>query len=203
VLGVGAASSGIAADVRHAEMDGGRLRCTVAHGLQLLRGSGQGGLDRGDLWNSPRPAAANSWPSCGSPRFRNPDATGTTSCTGPPGAAILSTRPPRPTAGGTTSPPRQPRDRSPWIKTHSCRVRNAEKQRLRTRCVTTRRAHGYLRTAQLYKPTLQQPCCASGPGTRTRRSSITENCLSAILAKVSNPGHKVTASRRSTAVPGL
>ncbi|MEU4180410.1 transposase [Streptomyces sp. NPDC026589] len=72
-------------------------------------------------WNSPRPVAANSWPSCGSPHFRNPDATRATSCTGPPGAAITSTRPPRPTAGGTSSPPRQPRDPSPWIKTYSCR----------------------------------------------------------------------------------
>ncbi|WP_405192944.1 hypothetical protein [Streptomyces anulatus] len=27
----------------------GRLRCTLAHGLQLLRGGGHGGLDGGDL----------------------------------------------------------------------------------------------------------------------------------------------------------
>jgi hypothetical protein len=30
-------------------VDGGRLRCTIAHGLQFLRGGGHGGLDRGDF----------------------------------------------------------------------------------------------------------------------------------------------------------
>jgi hypothetical protein len=38
-----------AADVGHAEVDGGRLGRTVAHGLQLLGGGGQSGLDRSDL----------------------------------------------------------------------------------------------------------------------------------------------------------
>ncbi|MFE4875158.1 integrase core domain-containing protein [Streptomyces sp. NPDC056682] len=36
-------------EVGHAEVNGGRLGCTVAHGFQLLRGGGRGGLDHGDL----------------------------------------------------------------------------------------------------------------------------------------------------------
>ncbi|MFC5956275.1 IS701 family transposase [Streptomyces pratens] len=36
-----------------------------------------------------------------------PDATATTACTGPPGAATTSIKPPKPTADGTTSPPLQ------------------------------------------------------------------------------------------------
>jgi len=48
VLGLGAASPGIAAEIGHADMNGGGLRCAVAHGFQLLRGD-YGGLDRGDF----------------------------------------------------------------------------------------------------------------------------------------------------------
>ncbi|MCP3820443.1 transposase [Streptomyces sp. A3M-1-3] len=43
--------------------------------------------------------------------------------------------------------------------------RNADSQRLRTRCVTTRRARGHLRTAQLRRPALRWAMRASlGPG---------------------------------------
>lgn len=49
VLKLSAASSGITAEVGHAEVDRGRLGCTLAHGLQLLPGGGHGGLDGGDL----------------------------------------------------------------------------------------------------------------------------------------------------------
>ena len=37
------------ADVGHAEVEGGAADGESAHGLQLLRGGGHGGLDRGDL----------------------------------------------------------------------------------------------------------------------------------------------------------
>jgi hypothetical protein len=37
------------ANVGHAEVDGGLADGEFAHGLELLVGGGQGGLDRGDL----------------------------------------------------------------------------------------------------------------------------------------------------------
>lgn len=42
-------------------------------------------------------------------------------CTGLSDAVTTDTRPPRPTADGTTSPRRRPHDRSRMIKTYSCR----------------------------------------------------------------------------------